>query len=361
MKRSPIPPPRPEFRAAVLALLRGERPAEDFPDPEIRDGLKRYECGGYIHREWARAGRGGELPPGWAGILAGIHRKTLLDNLAALADFRILAPTLRDLEVPFLVLKGAAYLADLHDDPGSRLLTDIDLLIRPEDAGRVARRLETAGFRTEADREYRRMGRFEMIPPGAGRCRIEFHWSLGLPLHFRLDVESIWSRAETIALDGIECRRPGREDSLLYHVAHLADHYFGPSLKWILDLHAMLRRWPLDHGTLVERAGAWRVRTALAIALDHLDRIVPGSAPTALKDALRPGALRARLLRRILGDDTIEIAPAGDSAMARLPLRWLTFDRPFDAARLTIHVALRRSGARLHRVRGPKVQPADLP
>jgi hypothetical protein len=359
--RSPIAPPRPEFRTAILSLLRGELPRGDFSAAEIREGLKRYECGGHLHHRWSTSRDAAKLPAVWAEALAIIHRKTLIDNLAALADFRAVASLLRDLGAPFLVLKGAAYLADLHDDPGCRLLTDVDLLIREEDAGRVARRLEAAGFKAGAATDFPHTGRFEFSPPGSGRCGFEFHRTLGLPRHFRIDAGEIWSRAEAVTLDGIECRRPGREDSLLYHVAHLADHYFGPSLKWILDLRAMLERWPLDGRVLVERAAGWRVRTALAIALDHLDRIFPGAAPPALVEAVRPGPLRSRLLRRALGVDPIEIAPIAESAAARLPIRWLSLDRPLDAAWLTIDAAFRRTASRLGRRTATVSRPADLP
>jgi len=349
--------PEPILQEALLGLLRGHAPPANA-SPDVLDAcLDRYECGGYLHHAWSGAGRPASLPEAWREALARAHRRTLLDNLAALAQFRDLGPRLAEAGVPFLLLKGAAYLGDLYDDPGARRLTDIDLLVRRSDAGRLARRLSRDGFRGEVGGLFPEDRRFEMWRPGPAPCHFEFHWSLRLPFRFGIDEDGIWERADPVALEGVPCRRASREDALLYHVAHQADSYFGPSLKWVLDLREMLRLWRPAPELLVARASAWRVRTALYLALRHLEKILPGEVPRSLLEGVQPGSLRGWLLERCLTEDALELLSVGAASPARYPVRCLMLDRPSDALALTLRVLVRPLERPLSRACGRAVPP----
>ena len=336
----------PSLQASLLALLRGRAPAPDHPPAEIEQALRRYECGGYLHGLWS--GRTGGLPASWAGALAAAHRRTQVDNLAALAQFRALGGRLRAGGVPFLLLKGAAYLTDLYPDPGTRPLTDIDLLIPRSDAARVARLLRGCGYATQVGVDYPDNERFEAWRPGPAECRFEFHWRLGLPFRFRVDTEGIWERATPCGLEGIECARPGPEDAVLYHVAHLADHYFGPSLKWVIDLNEMFRRWRIEPAVLAERAASWRVATVLGLVVRHLDGLFPGRLPGAIRDAAPLGPVRRFLFDRYRAAGPLEMLDVPPEGPRRAPLRCLMIERPFDALGLALTV-LRRRARRLPR------------
>src|SRR2546428_7684835 len=215
----------------------------------------------------------------------------------------------------------------------------IDLLVRRDDVERVARRLSSAGFRQVfSDEEYRRC---EVAAPSRNGCHFEFHWWLGLPLRVRISQEEVWSRATPAVLEGVRCRRLAPEDALLYHVAHQADHYFGPSLKWTIDLREMMRRWQPDADGLLRRAAGWRLRTALYLALRHLEKLFPGSAPPALTDRVAPGAMRRGLLRPFLATDPLQVLTAREGLAARYAMRCLMIDRPIDALRQTLRVLAR--------------------
>lgn len=319
---------------------------QDDPHPDAADTcLQQYECGGYLFRCWLQSGRLDSLPRGWAGALARAHRKTVVDNLAALAEFRVIGRHLAEEGVPFLVLKGGAYLIDLYADPGERRLTDIDMLVRREDVPRLARRLAAAGYRSLiGDIEFRR---FEVGATGEGRCRFEFHWWLGLPFRAQIGQAEIWDRSGPAVLEGVSCRRLNPEDALLYHVAHQADHYFGPSLKWTIDLREMLRSWRLDLDGLARRARAWRVRTALHLALMHLEKVFPGTVPVDLARQVVPGRMRLGLLRPFLASDPLQVLSVSNGFAARYPLRCLLIDRPVDAVGLAARVLLRPVALRL--------------
>ena len=345
-------PPEASIQRAVVSLLRGEIPAADFAVETLEPCLRRYECGGYLHRLWTLEGRIGELPHGWGTAIARAHRKTVVDNLAALAEFRAVGRHLAQGGVPFILLKGASYLIDLYDDPSARMLTDIDLLVQPKDVGRIARQLAVAGYRGDLGIDYPEYRRFEMLRRGKAACRFEFHWWLGLPFRLRIDQRELWEASSGCSLEGIKCRRLAEEDALLYHVAHQADHYFGPTLKWVIDLREMLRRWRLDPDRLVARSAAWRVRAALYISLLHVEKLFPGQVPGNLLRRLEPGALRKSLVSRFLSSDPVEMIDVARDNRTRYALRPLLIDRPTDALGLSLQVLLRPAVAALKRLSG---------
>jgi putative nucleotidyltransferase-like protein len=327
--RVPSDPPGPDAgtTSAILDLLRGQVPPDETSPETAYGSLRQLECGGYLRDLWKRAGRLDALPRGWADALERAHRKTAVDTLAALGDFRVFGRLLQAERIPFVLLKGSAYLFDLYDDPGQRPLTDIDLLVRPSDAVRLHQRLREDGYDTvQWDEEYRK---FEVIAPGTHRCSFEVHWRLGMP-EFAIVQEEILERAPGIVLEEVHCRRLDREDALLYHVAHQADHFFGPSLKWAIDLRLMCERWPLNMGTLVTRATGWHLRTALALAMRYFDKLFPGEAPAHLRQSLGLSPLRRWLIRPYLDSGPLHLMKVGNMRLSRYVARCLLLDRPAD-------------------------------
>lgn len=351
--------PSQSLQRDILALLRGEMPPEGAPPPSIDEALRRYECGGYLKGLWSRDGRASALGPVWTAALARAHSKTAIDTLAALGELRRAGRILTDGGIPFLLLKGAAYLVDLYEDPAERALTDVDLLIRRSDAGRAARRLSEEGFRPVAERYQPEYRRFEMERPGPDPCRIELHLRIGMPLRARVDQDAIWRRAVPCSLEGIDCGRLHPEDAILYHAAHLADHYYGPSLKWAIDLREMLRCWRPDAGALLERSAAWRTRTALHLALLHLAKLFPGEAtPGSLLAGTAPGRLRRALLSVHLSRDPLALFVIPEIRHPRrYLLRLLMVDRATDAVGLGFAVLLRPALAAVGRRLGRDVPP----
>lgn len=353
MKSDRREPPSFELQRSLVSLLRGEPPSETFDDGLVEACLRRYECGGYLHGAWRSAGRSAPLSPAWAEPIARAHRKTAIDNLGALAEFRAVGDALVRQKVPFVLLKGSAYLIDLYDDPGERPLTDIDLLLRPEDVHRVARYLAGSGYQGSVDPWYPESRRFEMVRMSGTHCRFEFHWQLGLEHRLRIDQDALWAGTRAAQLEGVPCRVLRPEDALLYHVGHLADHYFGPSLKWILDLRRMLSRWEIDPGRLVTRAADWRVRIALYLAFRHLEKLFPQETRGDLMRRLAPGSARLTILDRVLSDAPAELMQVDPDSPRRFLLRPCLLDSMWDSALLSMKVLGRPASRLLSRLGTP--------
>ncbi len=255
-----------------------------------------------------------------------------------MVQFREVAALLGEAGVPFILLKGAAYLAELHDDPGSRPLTDIDLLIPEESVPRAARALFARGFQGDTGVRFPEYRRFEMWRPGPAPCRFEFHWHLGMPGRMRTRQEELWSAARPVALDGIPALALSHDTALLYHVGHMAEHYFGPTLKWALDLRRMLQRWEVP--AVPALSEAWGLRGAMFLALSHVDRLFPGDPVLPALETVATQARRRRL-SGFLSRDPIDLLDLGEGALRRAAFRLALLDKPADALAFCLHLATR--------------------
>jgi len=348
-------PPSIRLQEGVIAALRGNVPAPGDSEADIEAALRRYECGGWLHARW-RAGAMTGIPDPWRVAAARAHRRTLLDTLAALGGLREVASLLADAKAPFVLIKGAAYLADLYTDAGARALTDVDLLVPGEQIAPLARRLAAAGFAGEAGPAYPEDCRFEMYRPGPAPCRFEIHWRLGSGGRMRLDQKAIWQRARAATVEGVACRLLAPDDALLFHVGHAADHYFGPTLKWALDLREMLRLWNPDLLALAEQARATGLMTALHLALAQVETLFPGAVLPALLSATAMGPVRRAAIGWARAPGPAEFLSVGSGDRRRMALRPFLFDSFADAAGVAATVLL-RPAARRRRVAGGAVMP----
>jgi len=332
---SPAISPPPEIQEAIVAALRGGAPAGG-ETASVRTALSRYECAGYLHGRRRETGAP-PYPEPWESACAGVHRRTVVETLAAVGQWREAAAVLMGAGVRSVLLKGMAYLADLYPEPGWRPLVDVDLLMRPEDLAPAVRRLEGLGYRvqpTPYDIEFQRLS---MERPGSAGCALEIHWSLGAPHRPAVGAEALFAAARTVALDGIETLVLPPEEAVVYHAAHAADHYFGPSLKWALDLREMARRWTIDWDRVAALARRRRGLSALAFARAQQRRLFPAEAGRGGGAGPLPG----RIPRSSLAEGPAEFLWDGNAPRRPWLLRWLLADGTGDVWRMAASAAAR--------------------
>jgi hypothetical protein len=333
---SPAVVPDVALQRALVEALRGAPPAPGHEAGAIAAALRRYECGGYLAARWND--RGALLPPAWAEAAAAALRKTRIDSLAALGELRSCAAILRVGDVPFVVLKGGAYLSELYPDPGCRPVTDIDLLVPPGRLPRAVAVLEKAGYVRRPSVEDREFQRLQMSRPIAHVPQVEVHWSLGHPSRARVDLDRVLAAARKATFEGIEGAVLPVEEGIVYHCAHAADHYFGPSLKWAIDLREMLRRFAPDVARLRALARRWRVVSALEASFEQQRRLFPGEVPAA---APAWSGWRPRLLGRLAAEGPAEFLWSGNAPHHAAFLRLTLLDGPREALRMLGAVAAR--------------------
>ena len=189
--------------------------------------------------------------------------------------------------VPVMLLKGSALLHTIYTEPGLRPMSDLDLLIRPEDARAAMTALEQAGCRRGFE-----LLREDFFPKYY--CEVEFITGTRRPVRIDLHArpfhpmrlsrvmpdDALFEDARTVRVGEATALVPCPESMLIHLAGHAAFH--GCSrLIWIYDLKRLIE-WAgddFDWDRFVERCDDWRlslpVRTALAEASRHLGPMCP--------------------------------------------------------------------------------------
>ncbi len=157
--------------------------------------------------------------------------------------------------IPFLVLKGRPVAEWLYGDAARRPSDDVDLLLRPRDRDRAARRLEGLGFRVTADGTCWR---------GSG-MPVDLHeraWGGTEPLERLFAGSATWSHA------GREFRVPSPGAQLDLLASHYAKD-LGGTLKHLLDVLKAERVLGRDAGPA---GGAIREAARGWLGLEELPR-----------------------------------------------------------------------------------------
>jgi hypothetical protein len=241
----------------------------------------------------------------WAAALMRRHgagvRWEVTRIAAALAQAKV--------DVPLILLKGAAYsLAGLHASRG-RLFSDIDILVPKAAIGEVEPALMRAGWMSHHhdayDQRYYRVWMHE-IPPMQHVQRgsvIDVHHTI-LPLTAAVRPDPDKLRAASLALPGHDqVRVLAPADMVLHSATHLFwDGEFGKGLRDLLDLHRLLVQFGAEPGFwdgLPARAREMQLARPLFYALRYtarlLDTPVPPAVTAALADA-GPGPLQLALM-----------------------------------------------------------------
>jgi hypothetical protein len=147
--------------------------------------------------------------------------------------------------VPVIAFKGPVLALKLRGDLSLRQFNDLDLLIRPADAGRTAAMLIAENHwprhfdPTNVARSLTRCNEDEFIRPQDLQM-VDLHWALG-PHYFPYGppAELVWQRAIRFGLEDGEVLTMGPLDTILYLAVHGTKHGWA-NLGAVCDLAAAL-------------------------------------------------------------------------------------------------------------------------
>lgn len=110
-------------------------------------------------------------------LLKGVWKKSFLENATRLKTITSLTQTLESNGIKYLLMKGLANAIDLYDDLGARPMSDIDILITPEDLAHCHQILTEWGWQTQTPPVHQRI-RFQYastyLHPDGGN--LDLHW-----------------------------------------------------------------------------------------------------------------------------------------------------------------------------------------
>lgn len=273
-----------------------------------------HQVSPYLYHLLNASGRLAALPQAAAGELQRAYLLTREQNAHLFAELARVLSALGGQGIPAITLKGAALAPYIYAEVGLRTMADVDLLVRPEDAGRAEAALADLGYGLNPAAPDLRPpgflraygGSAEYARPAAGvhgPLMIDLHWRLTnsewIRRATRLPLDALWATARPWSHGGAQALRLAP----FYEAAHLALHLLKHrlatgTLKMLLDLHLLASAQEADPMTWGEQARACRVAGPMYLVLALCARLLGSPAAGALADHLAPGPWRRRWLER---------------------------------------------------------------
>jgi hypothetical protein len=219
-------------------------------------------------------------------------------NLQIQSELERVLRTLEDAKVPVMLLKGAALNLTLYPRPDLRPMSDVDLLVRPEDAERAVAALLEHSWRR--GRDLVREGFFpryhyecELLGGSIAPLRIDLHARPLRPLRLArtMPTDAFWAGAETARVGSSQGMIAARETMFIHLAAHAAFH--GCSrLLWLYDIKRFVDELghTLDWDAVGRRSCEWRLLLALRQAIEAVtDCLGPFCPADVLRCLTGPG------------------------------------------------------------------------
>lgn len=197
--------------------------------------------------------------------------------------------------ISVLALKGAALTEGLYGNWALRHSHDIDLLLRHEDCGRVARLLLPLGFVTVP--AHRRSGAQRLIHSSG--LPLELHTRLFRLPFYRPPLEEMWGRSHACTLAGVRTRILSPADNLLHVCGQASCCRSRESLQWVCDAWYLLTRHSnLDWEALLEASTRSRLAVPLSVLFAYLAHELNAPIPAFVIERLGATASRADAIER---------------------------------------------------------------
>ena len=208
--------------------------------------------------------------------------------------FRELVRCLKTMDVPVILLKGAALLPVVYNDLGARSIGDFDILIRRRDLGKVMGHLGDLGYKSHAvPGRYARNITF--IRRGETGLPLEVHWHIEnalFPNFEMFGMERMWQAALPVEIEGYKGLIFAPHHQLLHLTVHALRHAYD-RLILLYDIHQVINHYGerLDWEKLVSEASECRLSRPLFYGLYLTKLLMNTDVPQHVLNRLRPLSL----------------------------------------------------------------------
>jgi hypothetical protein len=260
--------------------------------------------------------------------------------------------------IPALILKGPALALMAYGGVSMREYGDLDLLVHRDDLVPAAELLISAGYSPRTwDREAFESGFFSNTSDDfatvGGKSVVDLHWGI-LTWYFPFgpDEDALWSRSETIRIEGNELRMLAATDHLLFLCAHASKHGWH-DLASVADIAALMQARPeIDLGALIDEATRLHSRRILLLGLYLAHHLAHAALPDTVLRILNGdssvNALGEQICARMMSGAELP----GKLAKLRMTLK--TIERRSDRLRFVLSLGLQPTTGDYAIVRFPR-------
>ncbi len=220
------------------------------------------------------------------------------------------ARRLGEVGIEVMPVKGALLQHWLYDDPSERPLTDVDLVVRPENLHRAIERLETAGYRRTPHRSVG--GRVLHTPFGLA---LDLHPRLFDRARYRVSTRDLFARStENHDLYGASVRTPSPLDVYAHLVGKFgSDHLGRPATARLDEIARLGLRIEVRPDTMARHLQHCGMRRVSRYVLPLVHEVTGDAFSSAVSDDLAPDPL-GRGIAKVA--DSILGRTAADSGIA---------------------------------------------
>jgi hypothetical protein len=222
-----------------------------------------------------------------AAALEPHYRQVWLRNQVLLNRAAQVVGGLQAAGIQCLLLKGLALLVEVYQDEGGRYLEDFDLLVHPEDVERAVHLLNALGWKSPLPDEVSTQKSHAHGFSNAEGFSCDLHWHLLRRRYAPVEETLLWRAKRPIQLRDEPAFTLCVEHLLLHLCVHGMSWETVPPIRWILDVHLLLRHHVVNWETVLTEAQRRGVTLPLAEALVIYETVLPGEIPTFVQERLQ--------------------------------------------------------------------------
>ena len=200
----------------------------------------------------------------------------------------------RDKKIEVIVLKGAALADTVYPNRALRPMSDIDLLVRKEQLGKVESKLLDMGYMVEErvkPKEFQREHHYHWVFKKKSAIAVEIHWNIKRPTGpFRIDIDGLWDRAKPIQIAGVEALALSPEDLLLHLCQHMHKHKLIGGIRPLCDIAHVVEYYKdaIEWTVFETRSYQWGIAQYAYLALYLAKELLDARIPSSFLDDFRP-------------------------------------------------------------------------
>ncbi len=243
-----------------------------------------------------------DIPSSLANPLHQATQQRTRFNLAATSELLKIVRLLNDNGINHLPWKGPVLSMRLYGDVALRPFGDLDIVISPEDVIRTDRLLRSIGYEpvvavaTHQESAFVKYEHDRVYLQRENGLHLEVHWRFfDRYIAFKLEESVQWERMSSLQIGGEAVRLMNPEVELLILSLHGAKHVWR-SAGWLLDIHSLLLKEPIDWERLVAVARQTGTVRVLLLALELAHHYFGTSRPDTIQKLIDNDPVVAELV-----------------------------------------------------------------
>ena len=247
------------------------------------------------------------IPESYTEQLRKIYNTSLYRNIILSDELTRVLSIFNRSGISVISLKGIVLAEMLYNNLGLRDISDIDILVTPDDLPKAGSLLVEMGYKrsTSPSEETHPFHGAPYYKQGAILIHIELHWDLEDEKLQPITGQEIWNRAKRIQLPWGFALVLSPEDMLLFSTIQLYKH--STHLKVLGDIAELLRKYDdvLDWSYLVNTANSWGITAGVYYALKWAHSLLEAPIPPSVMKASKPKAWRRWVLEFLKDEESI--------------------------------------------------------